>query len=64
MLDLCRDSTADFIVVSSEVGLSLVPPTTLGRHFQDLLGLVNQRVGATASRIYLVVAGQPLGVKE
>jgi adenosylcobinamide kinase/adenosylcobinamide-phosphate guanylyltransferase len=64
MLDLCRDSTADFIVVSSEVGLSLVPPTTLGRHFQDLLGLANQKVAAAATRVYLVVAGQPLAIKE
>jgi adenosylcobinamide kinase/adenosylcobinamide-phosphate guanylyltransferase len=63
MLDVCGDSAPEFIVVSSEVGLSLVSPTTLGRHFQDVLGLVNQRVGAAASRVYLVVAGQPLAIK-
>ncbi|MCE2494894.1 MAG: bifunctional adenosylcobinamide kinase/adenosylcobinamide-phosphate guanylyltransferase [Alphaproteobacteria bacterium] len=63
LLDLCRDSPAGSIMVSSEVGLSLVPPTPLGRHFQDLLGLANQQVAAAATRVYLVVAGQPLAIK-
>ena len=40
-----------------------MPPNRLGRHFQDLLGLVNQRVAAVADRVYLVVAGIPVAVK-
>jgi adenosylcobinamide kinase/adenosylcobinamide-phosphate guanylyltransferase len=58
-----RESAAAFFLVSSEVGLSLVPPNPLGRRFQDLLGLVNQRVAAAAQQVYLVVAGIPLEVK-
>ena len=58
----CRSSAAYFLV-SSEVGLSLVPPEPLGRRFQDLLGLVNQRVAAAADRVYLVVAGIPNQIK-
>ncbi len=63
LLDVCRKAPATFFLVSSEVGLSPVPPNPLGRHFQDLLGLVNQRVAATADRVYLVVAGIPVEVK-
>ncbi len=63
LLDVCIKSPATFFLVSSEVGLSPVPPNRLGRHFQDLLGLVNQRVAAAADRVYLVVAGIPMEVK-
>jgi adenosylcobinamide kinase/adenosylcobinamide-phosphate guanylyltransferase len=41
-----------------------VSPYPLGRRFQDLLGLVNQRVAAAAQRVYLVVAGIPLLVRD
>ncbi len=64
LLEVCRSSTADFVVVSSEVGFSLVSTYSLGRHFQDLLGLANQRVAAAASRVYLVVAGIPVEIKR
>ena len=52
-----------WFLVSSEVGLSPVPPNPLGRRFQDLLGLVNQRMAAAAARVCLVVAGIPVEVK-
>jgi adenosylcobinamide kinase/adenosylcobinamide-phosphate guanylyltransferase len=48
------------ICVSSEVGLSLVPPTAYGRAFADLLGRCNQRLARQADQAYLVVAGRPL----
>lgn len=63
MLEVCLGSPAAFFLVSSEVGLSLVPPYPLGRRFQDLLGLVNQKVAAAANRVYLVVAGLPIELK-
>jgi adenosylcobinamide kinase/adenosylcobinamide-phosphate guanylyltransferase len=63
LLAVMRRTSAAFIVVSGEVGLSLVPPEPLGRRFQDLLGLANQRVAAAAGRVYLVVAGVPTEIK-
>ncbi len=63
LLEVCSEAPATFFLVSSEVGLSPVPPNRLGRHFQDLLGLVNQMVAAAADRVYLVVAGIPVEVK-
>ena len=70
LLAVCRqgesatatNSMATFLV-SSEVGLSPVPPNALGRHFQDLLGTVNQQAAAAADAVYLVVAGVPVPVK-
>lgn len=60
---LC-DRTATVVAVSSEVGLSLVPLNPAGRAFTDALGTVNQRLAALAARVYLVVAGLPVLLKE
>jgi adenosylcobinamide kinase/adenosylcobinamide-phosphate guanylyltransferase len=57
LLTLAADSPQAFVMVSSEVGLSLVPPEPLGRQFQDLLGMVNQKIAASATEVYLVIAG-------
>ncbi len=51
------------ILVSDEVGLGLVPESAEGRRFRDLLGLVNQRVGAVAEDVHLCVAGIPVRIK-
>ena len=63
LANLCRQSETQAILVTSEVGLSPVPPNRLGRQFQDLLGTVNQQAAALADTVYLVVAGIPLRVK-
>ncbi|MCV7423709.1 bifunctional adenosylcobinamide kinase/adenosylcobinamide-phosphate guanylyltransferase [Mycobacterium yunnanensis] len=51
-------------LVSPEVGLTVVPATAAGRLFADALGLLNQRLAAACHRVVLVVAGQPLTVKD
>ncbi len=63
LMGLMGESQAEFFLVSSEVGFSLVSPNALGRHFQDLLGLVNQAVAAAADTVYLVTAGLPMILK-
>jgi adenosylcobinamide kinase/adenosylcobinamide-phosphate guanylyltransferase len=63
LLDVIQRSTASFVLVSSEVGNSLVPPDPLGRRFQDIMGLVNQRVAAAADQVYVIVAGIPTVIK-
>lgn len=51
------------IVVSSEVGLGIVPDNPLGRTFRDLTGTANQILAKAADKAYLVVAGIPLELK-
>ena len=51
------------IAVSNEVGSGVVPPTRLGRRFQDTLGAVNARLARAANRVELLVAGLPVRVK-
>ena len=58
-----RDTDSDAIVVSSEVGHSLVATSQMGRQFQDLLGTVNQAMAEAADRVTMVVAGLPVPIK-
>jgi len=48
------------IVVTTEVGLGVVPATPLGREYRDLLGRVNAIWADRADEAYLVVAGRLL----
>ena len=52
------------VVVSNEVGWSLVPTTASGRFFQDQLGLLNAAVSAVADQVHLVVAGRVLDLSS
>lgn len=51
------------VLVSPEVGLTVVPATASGRRFADELGSLNQRVAAVCDRVVLVVAGQAVPIK-
>jgi adenosylcobinamide kinase/adenosylcobinamide-phosphate guanylyltransferase len=48
------------VAVSNEVGSGVVPATSSGRLFRDVLGALNNRVSAESDRSLLVVAGRVL----
>jgi adenosylcobinamide kinase / adenosylcobinamide-phosphate guanylyltransferase len=51
------------VVVTSEVGLGLVPETPLGRLFRDVAGLAHQRLAGLADDVYFGVLGVMLRLK-
>jgi adenosylcobinamide kinase / adenosylcobinamide-phosphate guanylyltransferase len=51
------------VLVSPEVGLTVVPATASGRRFADELGTLNQRMAELCDRVVLVVAGQAVPIK-
>lgn len=51
------------ILVTNEVGLGVVPPTTLGRRYRDALGRVNQIAAEASDETTLMVAGLELRLK-
>jgi adenosylcobinamide kinase / adenosylcobinamide-phosphate guanylyltransferase len=54
---------AHVVVVTSEVGLGLVPETPLGRLFRDVAGLAHQRLAGLADDVYFGVLGVMLRLK-
>lgn len=64
LTDAVGDFAAQLVLVSPEVGLSVVPATVAGRRFADELGRLNQRVAGVCDEVVLVVAGQPMWVKR
>jgi adenosyl cobinamide kinase/adenosyl cobinamide phosphate guanylyltransferase len=63
LIDAVRDSPADVILVSPEVGLTVVPENLAARRFADALGTVNRKVADACAGVVLLVAGQPLWIK-
>ncbi len=61
--DCIRGSRTDFIIVSNEVGLGIVPANEISRIYRDLLGKANQAIAEIVDEVYLLVAGQPLRIK-
>ncbi len=62
LLDVVEASQANWIMVSNEVGLGLVPNSPLGRIYRDTLGRVNQIIAASADRVKLMVAGRSIDI--
>lgn len=53
----------EWIIVTNEVGLGVVPPTVLGRQYRDALGRANQILAQAATNVTLMVAGLELRMK-
>lgn len=56
-------SESDVIIVSNEVGLSIVPENALARHFRDEQGRLNQKLASRAENVVFIAAGLPLLLK-
>ena len=63
MLAAVNAFASTLVLVSPEVGLTVVPATASGRRFADELGSLNQRVAELCDRVVLVVAGQAVPIK-
>ena len=64
LISVANKYESNFIVVSNEVGLGLVPENKLGRIYRDLLGKANQLLAEHASEVYFMAAGIPIKIKE
>jgi len=63
LADAVRDCPARLVLVSPEVGLSVVPATAAGLTFADAVGATNQAIAAACDAVVLVVAGNAVPVK-
>lgn len=58
-----RGAAGPVVLVANEVGMGLVPETSLGRTFRDAAGRLNQEMAERANRVVFVAAGLPLVLK-
>lgn len=64
LLEALHRGRSNWIIVSNEVGLGLVPPYPLGRLYRDLLGRANQRLACVADEVFWMVAGIPVPIHD
>lgn len=53
----------NLVLVTNEVGDSIVPDHHISRVFRDIQGRVNQRIAALSHKVYLVCCGIPVEIK-
>lgn len=58
------EANGPVVLVSNEVGLSIVPENKLARRYRDEAGWTNQAVAAIAAEVIFVAAGLPLTLKD
>jgi adenosylcobinamide kinase/adenosylcobinamide-phosphate guanylyltransferase len=58
-----RDREQEWLIVSNEVGLGLVPPYQMGRVYRDAIGWANQQLARDADKVIFMVAGIPTVIK-
>ena len=58
-----RNEKIFFLVVSNEVGWSVVPDNKQARLYRDLLGIANQKTASQADQVYLCVSGVTVKIK-
>lgn len=64
LLDALASATVDVVLVTNEVGCSVVPGTASGRMFRDDLGRLNAAVSSASDHVALVVAGRVLDLSN
>lgn len=63
LIDKVKDIEGDIVLVTNEVGSSIVPENHVGRIYRDIIGRINQRTARLCSEVYLVACGIPLRLK-
>lgn len=57
------DRGYNLIMVTNELGDSIVPQHHISRVFRDIQGRINQRIAALSDELYLVCCGVPVKIK-
>ena len=63
LIGMLRAQEQDWLIVSNEVGLGLVPPYQMGRVYRDAIGWANQQLAREADKVIFMVAGIPTAIK-
>jgi adenosylcobinamide kinase/adenosylcobinamide-phosphate guanylyltransferase len=62
-IEVLQHVKGQVIIVSNEVGASVVPENKLARQFRDIIGILNQKTAEAADTVIWTVAGIPVKIK-
>lgn len=63
LLDWARENDKELVIVTDEVGMSIIPESKVARLYRDLIGTINKEVAAKCDRAYLVCMGIEVRLK-
>ena len=63
LLDWARENGKELVIVTDEVGMSIIPESKVARVYRDLIGTINKEVAAKCDRAYLVCMGIEVRLK-
>ena len=63
LLSTVKACSGELIFVSNEVGFGIIPENAMAREFRDHLGLLHQKLAATAKNVVMMIAGIPVIIK-
>ncbi|NLV89542.1 MAG: bifunctional adenosylcobinamide kinase/adenosylcobinamide-phosphate guanylyltransferase [Tissierellia bacterium] len=63
LINRVREKDYNLILVTNEVGYSIVPEHHVARVFRDIQGRVNQKIASLSDEVYLVCCGIPVKIK-
>lgn len=63
LIQCVRQIEGTLVMVTNEVGYSVVPENHIARVYRDIVGRVNQHVASLCDEVYLVACGIPLRLK-
>jgi len=64
LIKYTHEHNEEWIIISNEVGLGLVPPYQMGRVYRDVLGWANQRLAKEADEVLWMIAGIPVPIHQ
>ena len=63
IINICREKNKKLVMVTNEVGYSVVPEFKVNRIFRNLIGTTNQLMASLSDKVYLVSCGIPITLK-
>lgn len=63
LLDWARKNDKELVIVTDEVGMSIIPESKVARVYRDLIGTINKEVAAKCDRAYFVCMGLEVRLK-
>ena len=63
LLDWTRENDKELVIVTDEVGMSIIPESKVARVYRDLIGTINKEVAAKCDKAYFVCMGLEVRLK-